>query len=75
MPRPLVVPVAAGTSSAAVTAEQRLARADERWHWLFGSTLNRLDAEAAKHLAEGLKTNSTLQTLKYAAARPKSYCH
>ena len=35
---------------------------------------NFLDAEAAKHLSEALKTNSTLQTLRYAAARPFPYC-
>ena len=35
---------------------------------------NQLDAEAAKHLSEGLKLNSTLQALKYAASPLDLYC-
>ena len=30
---------------------------------------NAIGAEGAMHISEALKTNSTLQTLKYAAAR------
>ena len=33
-----------------------------------------LDAEAAKFLSEGLKSNSTLQALEYATPRLDSYC-
>ena len=33
---------------------------------------NSIGAEGAKHLAEGLKTNKALTSLKYAAARPES---
>ena len=33
-----------------------------------------LDAEAAKHLSEGLKENKSLTALKYAAASPPPYC-
>ena len=33
-------------------------------------SLNGLEADAAKNLSEGLKANSTLQTLEYAANHP-----
>jgi len=35
---------------------------------------NRLDAEAAKYLSEGLKENTALKELKYVASHPNSYC-
>ena len=35
---------------------------------------NELGPEGAKHISEALKTNSALQTLECAAARPILYC-
>ena len=42
---------------------------------MFGSlSWNSLDENAAEHLAKGLKKNTALTSLKYAAAHPFAYC-
>ena len=36
---------------------------------------NELDAEAAKYLSEGLKSNDSLTSLRYAALHPAKLCY